>query len=98
MRPLWSAFARIDRAAIFDFIEADNPHAAASVDERIRRQIEGLEQFPEKGRIGRVAGTRELVIDRTPYIAVYSSVGNVIRILRILHGARIWPDDAVEKR
>lgn len=97
MRLRWSAFAAIDREAIFDFIAVGSPQAAATVDERIRKQIEGLVQFPEKGRIGRVEGTRELVIDRTPFIVVYCIVNDVVRILRLLHGAQIWPDDPAKK-
>ena len=91
MRLEWSAFAFADREAIFDYIEADSPQAAIAVDERIQTQVERLIQFPESGRIGRVEGTRELVIDRTPYIAAYRIEGTGIRILRILHGAQIWP-------
>ena len=67
----WSHFAYNDRCEIFDYIELDNPTAAADVDERIRLAIEPLAQFPEIGRIGRVEGTRELGISGTPYIAVY---------------------------
>jgi toxin ParE1/3/4 len=43
------------------------------------------------GRIGRVKGTRELVISRTPFIAVYRIAGQRIEILRFLHGAQKWP-------
>jgi hypothetical protein len=43
------------------------------------------------GREGRVKGTRELVIGRSPFIAVYRIKGKRIEILRILHGAQQWP-------
>ena len=88
----WSAFALADRDGIFDYIEADNPRAAVIVDERISTQVEQLTRFPQSGRPGRIAGTRELVISRTPYIAAYRIAGNLVRILRILHGSQQWPD------
>jgi toxin ParE1/3/4 len=92
MRLEWSAFALADRSEIFDFIEADSPQAAIAVDERIREQIDVLTRFTESGRPGRVAGTRELIISRTPYIAAYRITGSTVRILRILHGAQRWPE------
>lgn len=96
MRLEWSVFALDDRNAIFDYIEADSPQAAVTVDNRIQGQVEGLIQFPELGRSGRVEGTRELVIQRTPYIAAYRLEGNTIRILRVLHGAQLWPKEMPE--
>jgi addiction module RelE/StbE family toxin len=93
----WSIFAQADREAIFDYIEADSPQAAITVDDRIREQTEGLMKFPELGRPGRVDGTRELVIQRTPYIAAYRIAGNTVRILRVLHGAQIWPEELPER-
>ncbi|MGB9203229.1 MAG: type II toxin-antitoxin system RelE/ParE family toxin [Terriglobales bacterium] len=92
MRLEWSIFAQADRDAIFDYIEEDNLQAAIAVDNRIREQVAGLAKFPESGRPGRVAGTRELVILRTPYIAVYRIAGNAVRILRVLHGAQQRPE------
>jgi len=86
-----------DREAIFDYIEADNPTAAITVDGRIRTLAEGLAKFPEAGRPGRIESTRELVIQRTPYIAAYCVLGNTVRILRILHGAQRWPDEMSEQ-
>jgi len=41
----WSAFALADRAAIFDYIEADNPRAAITIDERIRTCVMGWRNF-----------------------------------------------------
>ncbi len=88
----WSEFAVSDRNAIFDYIEADSPKAAADIDNRIERSIERLLSFPEKGRPGRVDGTRELVVSRTPNVVAYCVQRKVIRILRVLHGAQQWPE------
>jgi addiction module RelE/StbE family toxin len=93
MRLEWSRFAQTDREAIFDYIEADSPQAAITVDDRIRQQVEELMKFPEIGRPGRIDGTRELIIQRTPYIAAYRIAGKTIRILRVLHGAQMWPQE-----
>jgi addiction module RelE/StbE family toxin len=93
MRLEWSAYAQADRDAIFDYIEADSPQAAIAVDDRIREQVETLIRFPQSGRPGRIEGTRELVINRTPYVVA----GDTVRILRMLHGARRWPDDMSEE-
>jgi addiction module RelE/StbE family toxin len=92
----WSAFAIEDRDAIFDYIEEDSPHAAVVVDDRIRVQVRQLLQFPETGRPGRIEGTRELVISRTPYIAAYRITGDTVRVLRVLHGAQLWPDEMLD--
>jgi addiction module RelE/StbE family toxin len=89
----WSIFAQADREAIFDYIEADSPQAAITVDDRIREQVESLMKFTEMGRPGRIDGTRELIIQRTPYIVAYRIVGKTIRILRVLHGAQMWPEE-----
>lgn len=69
---IWAQCALFDRDAIFDHIEAENPIAAIHVDEQIGLAVRCLVDFPESGRPGRVAGTRELVITRTSYIAAYA--------------------------
>jgi len=92
LRLEWSAFALADRHGIFDYFEAENPQAAIAVDARVEHGVEQLARFPESGRPGRINGTRELVIQRTPYIAAYRVEGDSIRILRVLHGAQQWPN------
>ncbi|HEY3118137.1 MAG TPA: type II toxin-antitoxin system RelE/ParE family toxin [Chloroflexota bacterium] len=60
----------------------------------MRGQAARLGNYPNLGRTGRIPGTRELPIGRTPYLVVYTvdrSIDTVI-ILRVLHGARLWPD------
>ena len=93
MKLVWSAFSLSDRAEIYEFIESESPRNAVLVDKRIAESAEFLVDFPDSGRIGRVAGTRELVILRTPYVAAYTVTGDTIRILRVLHGAQLWPGE-----
>jgi toxin ParE1/3/4 len=61
----WSAFALSDRDDILTHIEVDNPLAAITVDERIVAAVRRLQDFPESGNPGRIAGTRELVVSGT---------------------------------
>ena len=90
MKLYWTPEAIADRDAIFDYIEADNPAAAAALDEFFSEKAERLTDHPKIGRPGRVEGTRELVVHEN-YILVYDIVGDLTRILRVLHAARQWP-------
>lgn len=72
-------------------IAPHDPAAANRVIARIRSSIEGLERHPLRGRVGRVAGTRELVVPGTPYVVPYRVAGDAIEVLAVLHGARAWP-------
>jgi toxin ParE1/3/4 len=50
-----------------------------------------LVDHPHIGRPARVAGTRELIVPRTPYLLPYRVRGQTVEILRVYHGARRWP-------
>jgi len=84
------ALADLDQAA--EFISQDNPEAAKRIVKRIRDATRLLSDHPNAGRPGRVHGTRELVITDTPFILPYRVVRNTVQILRVLHGARKWPE------
>lgn len=86
----WTGEALRDRDEIYDYIEADNPLAALALDELMSEKAAGLADHPARGRPGRVAGTRELVVSSN-FIVVYDVVGDRVRILRVLHAARQWP-------
>lgn len=75
-----------------DYIATDHPAAAARIFVRIEQLADGLASFPEHGRPGRCAGTRELVVTGTPDVVAYRITGDTIDILRVLHGRRLWPD------
>jgi toxin ParE1/3/4 len=91
VRVEWHPLARADLAELVVYIATDDVSAAYRVHDKIREQTERLAAHPEIGRSGRVRGTRELVIPGTPYIAAYRFAGDVVTVLRVLHGARRWP-------
>jgi addiction module RelE/StbE family toxin len=87
MNPVWSPEAIADLAALRTYIEQDNPAAAQRVVLHIIHNVETLlPDNPEMGRAGRVPGTRELVIPRTPFIVPYRLLGRTIQVLRVFHG------------
>ena len=90
---VWLPLAVADREGLVDYIAARNPFAAIEQGDRIAQAIERLSKFTEIGRMGRVQGTRELVIPGTPYVTVYrlNRPRGRVEILRILHGAMRWP-------
>lgn len=69
MKLAWTPEAIADRAAIYDYIEADNPRAALELDEQFARRASQLLIHPLIGRSGRVPFTRELVV-RPDYLLV----------------------------
>jgi len=91
MRVVWNTQARDDLRALTAYIALDNVTAAATVSTRILEGAELLASFPHAGRPGRVSGTRERVVSRTPYMLVYKVESSLVQILPVYHGARKWP-------
>lgn len=91
MRVRVTSGARQDILEIVDWIARENPPAAVRVRDRILHRIENLEQFPELGVVGRLPGTRELVVTRTPYFVIYQIYESTVEVLAIRHSARRWP-------
>jgi len=93
MKIAWSPEAIEDLVSLRAYIAEDNPAAARR---SVQHIVESIEQLlpdnPRIGRAGRVPGTRELVIPRTPYIVPYRLQRTTIQILRVYHAARRWPD------
>ena len=91
MRVRWTTDAADDLEKISNYISQTRPETARRVAEAILEQIAGLDTFPNRGRHGRVEGTRELVLLSLPFVAVYEVHEERVQILRILHGAQRWP-------
>lgn len=91
VRVVWTRAAVSDLQAVRRFIGEHNARAARNVAAHIREATRLLAEHPAAGRPGRVAGTRELLVPRTPYILPYRVLGEVLEVLRVLHSARRWP-------
>ncbi len=91
MRLLWTAPARVDLAALVRYIANDDVDAALRVEDRIVAAVNRLSEMPNIGRLGQLRGTRELVVPRTAYLAIYRIKDSDVEVLRILHGAQQWP-------
>lgn len=52
---------------------------------------ESLKNFPSRGRLGKIPGTRELCLKDMPYFLTYQVLNNEVRILRVIHFSRSYP-------
>ncbi|MDD2557424.1 MAG: type II toxin-antitoxin system RelE/ParE family toxin [Desulfuromonadaceae bacterium] len=94
MELLWTLEATLDRDRIYSYIEADNPAAALALDELFAEKTSHLIDYPGMGKLGRVTGTLELVVERN-YILIYDVEDERVRVLRILHASMQWPPSRV---
>jgi addiction module RelE/StbE family toxin len=90
MRLRYTADALAHLQSIFAFIDERNPAAARRVIADIRAAAERLRGFPALGRNGQQVGTREWVVQGSPYILVYEvgALVNEVVILGVFHGAQ----------
>jgi toxin ParE1/3/4 len=89
----WTPIAIAHLHAAYDYVAEDSVAAAESLLDRIFTAAEAATRFPQIGRQGRVAGTRELVIAGTPFVVAYRPRRNQIDVLAVFHGARRWPEE-----
>ena len=90
MRVIWTPEAEQDRIDVWDYIAADNPHAAVQMDELFSDAAARLGEHPKIGRAGKIEGTRELIAHEN-YRLVYEINAGTIWILALVHTARLWP-------
>ncbi len=92
MRIRWTQLAIRDLTRICNYLEEHaSPATARRVALSIYRTVSSLNKLRQRGRPGRKADTRELVITNLPYIAVYKVRDGLVEVLRVLHGAQDWP-------
>lgn len=91
MRVRWLRKAIQNLNAEAEYIAKENKTAAAEMFEYVKAKVDSLGNFPASGRPGRVPGTRELVIDRYPYLVPYRVEGDELHVLRVFHTRRKPP-------
>ncbi|HUD15595.1 MAG TPA: type II toxin-antitoxin system RelE/ParE family toxin [Terracidiphilus sp.] len=91
MRVRWTPASADDLEEIADYLTLHFPSFRQKALREIWEAIAALRSLPYRGRIGRDAGTRELVMAGLPYIVVYRIKGDAVEILHIFHGAQERP-------
>jgi toxin ParE1/3/4 len=61
VKVIWTLEAQHDREDVREYIAADNPRAALRLDQLFSDAVAKLAGFPNVGRLGEIAGTRELI-------------------------------------
>jgi addiction module RelE/StbE family toxin len=85
---VWAPTAVRHLTALRAYIARENPGAAIA--DLLLAAVEHLAEFPDTGRRGRLPGTREWIVPRTPYVIPYRLKGARLEILGVFHGR--WPD------
>lgn len=81
-----------DLEAIQDYFLERDPSAALRMVAILRDAGASLGTLSQRGRTGRWAGTRELIVPGTPYLLPYRVTAGTVEILRVFHGAQEWPE------
>ena len=93
MKLVWQPQAFEDLKSIQHYIVADDPIAAKRIVVATVSMVhDQLTAFPQSGRPGRIEGTRELVVPKTPFIVPYRVTGDTIEILGVHRASQRWPE------
>ncbi|PYU03508.1 MAG: type II toxin-antitoxin system mRNA interferase toxin, RelE/StbE family [Acidobacteria bacterium] len=91
MQLRWSPAAAEDLFRLIKYIRQENPAAAQRIAKTIYESAGSLKSLPNKGRTGRVEGTRELPLPPLPFVVVYRVLEERVEIANVIHGAQKWP-------
>ena len=91
MTIVWSRQAIRHLVLLREFIAKDSDRNASLVAGRILSAVELLQTHPEIGRVGRIPGTRELVVPGTPYVIPYRVRRDRLELIAVFHGRQRWP-------
>lgn len=83
--------AETDLDGIAAYYKPRNPVATLAMLDRIAAVEFALREHPFLGHAGRVAGTREFVVNKTPFVLVYTVGRDNITILRVIDTRTDWP-------
>lgn len=84
--------AKADLHEIGDYLEPRSPQGLARILSAIFTTMGQLESFPFLGHPGRVDGTREIFVPRTPFFIVYTIADEIyIDVEAVIHSRRKFP-------
>jgi len=87
---VWRKRARTDLLDIVEYIGARNPVAASRLAHELESSTWILSAYPNLyGLSRRIPGCREIVVHKN-YIVIYRVEADRVRIMRIVHGSRVY--------
>ncbi len=90
----WTDEAELDLGRITDYyLEKAGLRVAQDVYARIRAQVAGLKTFPHRCRMGQIAGTKEYIVSRLPYMVIVEITDDTVAVLGVVHSSRKYPPD-----
>lgn len=91
MTVAWAPRAVRHLQALRAHVAEHDPAAAQRIATLLLAAAGRLAEFPQLGRPGRLAGTRELTVPRTPYVIAYRARGARVEVIAVLHVRQQWP-------
>lgn len=92
MQIKWLKKALINLEHSAEYLQEQNPQSARDFIKEVHELTELLKTNPAMGRPGRVFGTRELILQKFPYLIPYRVKDNCIEILRVFPTRMNQPD------
>jgi toxin ParE1/3/4 len=92
MKVRWTRAAIGHLAAIYEYISQDSPRYAKRMVDRITTRSQQIARFPQSGLVVpeyQAQDIRELI--EGAYRLIYEIAGDEIRIVAVIHGARLLP-------
>ena len=96
---VWTDPAIRDLTNIHSYISRDSSVYADALVLEIFQFVDKLEQFPQSGRVVpelKEENTREIIVGN--YRVIYDIVQSKVRILTVLHGARLFQNPKLRAR
>jgi toxin ParE1/3/4 len=87
---IWRPQAIENLVEIIGYISERNFQAANDLHNEIEHVVSNIPQHPYLYKIGRVAGTREIVVHPN-YIVIYQVTESAIEVVSILHSRQQYP-------
>ena len=89
----WSRAAQTDLASIDEYYRDLDPAHSLEIGQKAIAAGRFLATYPEAGRQVSDRDIRKWGVRGTPYQLFYRLDGDVLRILRLMHGARDWTNE-----
>lgn len=91
MKVRYTEAAAADLGDILSYLIERNSRVAAAVGQAIDTTVARIAAFPHSAQATDEPGVRMAPAGRFPYVIFYTIGENEIRIIRVLHGARLRP-------